>query len=468
MGFLDNVRAKVLDWIMSGLSASYRDRVDFIMDRREYRMGIQRKFIRVRPNQQDDNLIVNFVGLVVDRSISMLIGAGVDFEYGEDEQAQEFIDAVWEANKKPILLYRTALFGAEAGTCFVKIMPVEGGYRLIPIDSSFVEMDANPDDGEQVTRYTIQYKTVDENGREMARKEITELTEAGWLVSLYVSSQATGGKWLLEGDPQAWEWDFPPIVHWQNLPNTDALWGIPDITSDVMALQDRINFIASNISKVIRLYAHPARWGKMLGASSKIEIGPDEMPSFGSPDAVINQMEQLGDLAGSSNFLLTLRQSLMDITRTVDISSMADKIGALTNFGLHVLYQDALAKLDTKRALYGDALQEINQRLLILAGMEPVECEIVWGDALPENEPEEVTALQADLGMGLVDKQTASEMRGYDWETVQERLAQEQQAGDNIGAAILRAFDRNGGINEGTGPRGGGNRGNQASNLQRG
>jgi hypothetical protein len=76
----------------------------------------------------------------------------------------------------------------------------------------------------------------------------------------------------------------------------------------------------------------------------------------------------LGDLASSQQFLLTLRQSLFDITQTVDISSMTDKLGALTNFGLRVLYADALAKLEQKRRLYGDALLDINRDCLPSTG----------------------------------------------------------------------------------------------------
>jgi hypothetical protein len=60
--------------------------------------------------------------------------------------------------------------------------------------------------------------------------------------------------------------------------------------------------------------------------------------------------------------LLSLKQGMMDITQTVDITSLQDKIGALTNFGLKVLYQDALAKLGVKRELYGDALLETVRR----------------------------------------------------------------------------------------------------------
>ena len=63
----------------------------------------------------------------------------------------------------------------------------------------------------------------------------------------------------------------------------------------------------------------------------------------------IYNVEMQSDLASSQTYLMTVRQGLFDITRTVDISSMNDKLGALTNFGLRVLYQDSLSKNETKK-----------------------------------------------------------------------------------------------------------------------
>jgi len=100
-----------------------------------------------------------------------------------------------------------------------------------------------------------------------------------------------------------------------------------------------------------------------------------------------------------------------------------------------------LSKLDDKRGLYGEAIIEINHRLLELANMANTDGgDVIWPDVLPVNQLEQVTALKTDLEMGLASKQTASHMRGYDWEEEEERLADEAQAGDNVGAALLRAF----------------------------
>jgi hypothetical protein len=149
----------------------------------------------------------------------------------------------------------------------------------------------------------------------------------------------------------------------------------------------------------------------------------------------------VGDLAAALEVFKSQRQAFFDITRSVDIDSMADKLGALTNFGLRVLYQDNLAKVATKRELFGDMLAELIRRLLVLAGMQPVAVQVVFPDFLPQDEAAEAQGHIALVGAGLESKQTAADALGLDWEQEQERMSGEQVAGDNIGAAILRAFE---------------------------
>ena len=430
---------------------------------RNYRQGNQRRQLRVRANQHDDNVVLNFTGLVVDRSVTMLFGKGVEFDLpGEgDTPADKYINAVWAANSKEIWLQKVAILGGEQGTCYAKIVPDGKVYndklypRLVAIDPALVTIETRPDDIDDVLRYRIEYVITGPDGRDEAHKQEIErddgqveadgsVTGGGvWWIRDYVNSHGTNNVWLLVSQ-ERWDYDFPPMIHWQNLPDPVNVYGTPDVTDDVIAIQDRANFVASNISKLIRLYAHPQRYGRNLGIKDTIALGPDEMPNFNGVDSEIKQMDALGDLASSQQFLMTLRQSLFDITQTVDLSSMSDKLGALTNFGLRVLYADALSKLESKRRLYGAALLEINRRLLILNGMNGDPGEIVWDDVLPTNEIEQVNAIRADIEIGLLSKQTAAGLRGYDWEAEQERMTGETEAANanenNIGALLLRNF----------------------------
>ena len=383
--------------------------------------------------------------MAVDRSLSLLLGKGIEFDFGENENAGEYIKAVCKANKSNILFHKAAQYAGIYGTGYLKIVPdgvvaKDAIYpRLIAIDPYWMTIQTLSEDIETVQSYTIRYN-VEVNGKNTARKQVIARDgESGWLITDYSTNFM--GQWVALTE-QPWSYTFPPMIHWQNLPQPSDVYGQSDI-EDIVELQDRYNFVASNISKIIRYHAHPKTWGREAGQSSKASWGPDEMILFSSPNAQISNLEMQSDLASSRAFALELRQALFDISRTVDITSLADKLGALTNFGLRVLFMDALAKNGTKQQLFGEALTENNDRLLTLANIEHDDGGIVkWHDPLPVNETEAINAVKSDLEMGLTSKQTAAQKRGYDYEQEKELIAEEKQAGDNIGAALLQAFGR--------------------------
>jgi hypothetical protein len=92
--------------------------------------------------------------------------------------------------------------------------------------------------------------------------------------------------------------------------------------------------------------------------------------------------------------------------------------------------------------LYGWGLREINRRLLMFSNMEPVDCEIVWEDPLPQDEQALYANTQQALSMGLISKETAAAQLGFDYESEKEKMAAEAEETANIGAMALANFDR--------------------------
>ena len=444
MGVMDNFR----NWLLEPLLGREQvARVNESTLKRNYRRGLHKAPIK----SADDAIIINFIGLLVDRSVAMLFGQEPAFDLpGEsDAPAQQYIDAVWRANRKVQLLKRAAVYGAESGTCYVKILP-DGAIskdgklipRLVVLDPATVTMDALPEDIDTIFRYTIAYTITDPvTGKDKTVKQVTEHDADTGYWNITDSISVNGNKFEVV-NKQVWEWEFAPIVHWHNLPDVGSVYGRPDITDDLIDLQDKINFVSSNTAKIIKYHAHPRTWGRgNLNNKTQVQWGVDDMVVYSDPNALVQNLEMQSDLSSSLNFIRYLRQALFDVSRAVDIDSMADKLGSLTNFGLRVLYQDALSKLEEKRGLYGEGIVEINHRLLELAGAGNTDGgEVVWPDVMPENENETSMALRTDLELGLVSKQTASGIRGYTWEDEEERIANEKAAGDNIGAALIRAF----------------------------
>jgi len=263
-----------------------------------------------------------------------------------------------------------------------------------------------------------------------------------WQETHYVMSRQTGQKWEQLGDVVDWPWPFAPIVSWQNLPDAESPYGLSDL-EDVIAVQDRYNFIQSNVSKIVRYHAHPKTWGRgSLGTTAS--WGSDEIVWLQGEHSQVANLEMHTDLKSSMELATAMRQDLFDISRTVDATLVHQRLSsALTNFGLRVLYKDALDKNYTKRELYGEALQEVNRRLLLLEGYLGEQADpgsIVWPDPLPVEELNQAEVVGLDLANGIVDKQTASGIRGYDWDQVKDRLKEEQQDSADLGAAVLKNF----------------------------
>jgi len=255
MGLIDNLnswlKSRIVGWLEGGNSPAYTDRANSLVMRRDYRLGVQRRFLRRSREGYDDNIIGNFLGLALDRGISLLFGKEVGFDFGEDvdDSVKEYIDDIWEANNKPILLHKLAMYGGEDGTVFVKLVAdEERGWRIIPQDPIFKDVLTDPDDDEKVIRYVTQYKTADLDGEEVAKRETImvgnweDLTQplTTWLIRNEINSKETGGKWRVVSE-EVWPYPEPPIIHWQNLPLVGNVWGMPDISDDVIEMQDKSN-----------------------------------------------------------------------------------------------------------------------------------------------------------------------------------------------------------------------------------
>lgn len=419
--------------------------VEKMTKQKQYYEGTQKAPLKTKTGQASDNLITNYIGLAVDRSTSMLFGGGVEFAAaaGAGSPEQAYLDAVWAANKKEILLHRTGLDGELFGTPYIKISPniyqlptEEGGAevllpRLILVDPRLMVVNTDPMDVERVLSYVFEIKLSDDHAfREVTRRAeaderqldpasgLGEVIEPGsWLVETF---EATGrnSEWTLTSQT-VWPYSFPPIIHWQNLPSVHSAYGMSGIEG-VLEIQDKHNFVTSNMLKILRYHAHPKTWARGLPPNAsleKISWGGDEMLKATSETAEISNLEMQSDLASSRNIAQDFRQTIFDLCRVVDITTVTDKVGALTNFGLRVLYSDTLSKNSTRRLLYGDALEEINRRVLILAGFANVESSVIWGPDLPQDEAEDAKLILEDLAAGIASKQTASEARGYDWKT---------------------------------------------------
>jgi hypothetical protein len=469
MGIFDNFAQNVANRIIDSMGGNAES-----ITRRKYYTGDQRRQLKVPLHKTDDNLIVNLVGLAVDRSVSHVLAGGVEFELPDPNAdnapvegqepvelpQQAYIDNLYEVNKKSLLLLNLVINGSVFGTGYIKIVPDgmtdpysgEAYPRLIALNPEYLTIKTYPQDQERVTSYIVEYTIGDNSYREttrLAQADDYETPPQDLVTWMIVNEIQESGKPWRVTNKQDWPYNFPNIVHGKNLPSLGTIYGSSDI-DDIIGMQDKSNATISYIQKQVRLQQHKQPWGRGIGKDDKLDVGPDSMIQLKNENAEIGVMDFQTDIAGSLAFSKDLRQSIFDVAREVDITSITDKLGALTNFGLRVLYSDSLGKCDTKRLLLGEMLLELNRRLLVLKGWEgeasrPGECK--WNDPLPVNKVELYQGQSELIAMGIVSKQTISEADGFDWEKEQLRISGEKSGGDNaIGAAILKAFNPIGGI----------------------
>src|SRR5258706_7191252 len=186
---------------------------------------------------------MNFIGLAVDRSVSRLYRGGIKFKLPEGSTAQqEYLDTVWDLNKKEIILYQAGLHGAVYGTPYFKIQPEEliDPYtgkeypRLVAIDPEVIRIKTDPQDMNEVEMYVIQYKIGQVSYWEITvRSDVTYGFDSagnvggeyknpnqetfGNAVYWFVDYWGPSGSHRQKGGSQSLPYDFPCITPFETL-----------------------------------------------------------------------------------------------------------------------------------------------------------------------------------------------------------------------------------------------------------
>jgi hypothetical protein len=426
--------------LVDAVAADELARATGIARRWRYYHGLHPRPLRVRPGEVDDNVIVNYCRLIVDKGVSWLVGKDIRFELDETAEtpAEEWLEACWQANRQALLLHNLALTGAVAGHAFVKIVPGQPYPRLVVLDPASVTVRWLPDDLGTVVAYRVRYPALDPQlGKAVTvRQRIERQDDGTWLVTDERS---------VEGGPFAtvrqvrWGYPWPPIVECQNLPYPNDYWGLSDLEDDVLALNDGINFHRSNIARILRYHAHPKTWGKGFTAQH-LNVAVDETIVLPSPDAELRNLEMQSDLASSLQAVRALEERLHEVSRVPEVATgKLESAGNLSGVALQILYQPLIEKTETKRLLYGDLLVELNRRLLALGGFgEDNRVTLHWPELLPSDPLQERQALLIDQQLG-VSQDTLLQKLGYDPDLErQKREAGSAQLGDQLLAAFAK------------------------------
>lgn len=406
--------------------------------------------IQAGAGDTNDNVALNNLATIIDTGVDFLWGSGSgEVEFAamrgdeEDEALTEKLAEVWDANRKKTLLRKTGVSGGIAGHFAWKLIPREGQLpRIVLLDPLDLVLQSDPQDIDRRIGYAIDTTIYDDSNQAVGRRREQHTLDDGgksWTVQWLVTDtplNMPGAKVYWKPDPQrpdaeVWPYEFAAIVDAQNMPNPHREWGRSDLSADILHINEQINRVASNEAKTLRHFAHPQPVAtgenpKQIQGFIDASIGSVMCLPTGT-DYRYAQMQADG-LTASREYRDALTDKQFEVARVPLIAiGKVDNLGAASGVALLIMYRPLIAKTETKRDTYGDALRELNLRILALLGdgaADDVDVVNAWPDVLPKNLKEE-----ADTGLLLLDlgvsRQTILERLGINFDREQERLAEE-------------------------------------------
>lgn len=394
-----------------------------------------------------DNIKVNFAAPLVDKGVSFLVGQALDFEIdGADESSQDlYLDAVWEENKQDSLLHLMAMNGGATGDVFVRLMLPDTAKgkkyaRILNLDPACVTPIWNMDDYEDILGWVVQWNAVDPyTGKPVVRRSIYEPEGGRWVITEQIS-RGDSTNWLPWGDPSYWPYPWSPILHCQNLPMPNEYYGISDIEQHVLSINYAVNFVLSNMARIIRTHAHPKTWGTGF-TGKQVDMSVDSMLLL-PKDSKLENLEMQTDLGSTLELYKRLKELLHEVARVPEVATgRVDNIGPLSGVALKILYQSLIEKNQTKQVFYGDLFRELNLRLLEIGKQGAAKIIIHYPDPLPKDVKDEAEAALILEQVG-VSKNTVLTELGYDPEAEAKKVEEETKAANALGAQMLDQFDK--------------------------
>lgn len=411
--------------------------------------------LKVAKDQPNDNVKVNRCAPIADKGVSFLFGQVLKIECDD----QDALDSFWgDDDDKMTTLAKISMNGAVCGQPFVKLIPSpepKSPPRMVILDPMLLRIITLPDDCELHVAYVIEYPVnADLQKRQIIarvdpRNDLYDLGEKDledtWTITNY-SRKGDQGVWQQDGTPEEWLYPFPPVFTCQNLPNPNEPWGVPDLTQDLIGMNKVLNFMLSNISRIIKFHGHPKTWAKGIRAA-QLQVAVDETLVLESPDAQLNVITPMENFTGLLSVVADLRSDMDEQSRVpaVALGRMTDMPkGNISGVALQLLFQPLLEKTVLKQRLYGKLIREVSRAALVL--MEAISVEeystypinLHWQTLLPVDDlaAAQTAMLLQQLG---VSNSTLIQQLGYN----PEDEAQKSQEED---AKKMEAYSRGQGL----------------------
>jgi hypothetical protein len=456
-----NVNDRLLNDLTASEFQARKTQIDLYWN---YYNGAHHKPLKIRQGEYDDNIIINLCGRSADKLTEFIgipnrLDLPGDVDGDEDSPQQMLLNEAVQAHEPDIP--QVFIAGMVTGHVFLKINQEDDGatWRLDLIDGRHIIVFWDTTNVRRKLYYRMEWQMGNEKRRvDMVPDWLLDASEAEgevmpvpgvperWTVIEY-QMKGSSSRWE-EIARDEWAFSFAPIVDWANKRVPHQYYGASNL-KNAIPLNDAVNFVASNTGRIIKYHAHPRTIGLGMEASDVKGTSIDGLLTISAKpgDAEISNLEMQSDLSSSMAFFNQLKGEFFAEQRMVDLSTIRDRLGQVTNFGVRMIFNEQLENSDEKRRVYGQWLSRAFQRLLTVMAMEVEEPEAQWDDPLPTNRMEAVQTAQIENDLG-VSKQTLFDDLGRDYFKEQERRADEGVAGQDGLISALDRFGQVGGAQE--------------------
>lgn len=404
------------------------------------------------PGQPDDNVLTNRMMALVDQGVNFLFGKELEIAVEENapQEAQQQLDAVWGRKEARIpLLQKLGMSGAMAGEAFLRIVPGnKGSYRLVVLDPSIVFVQTMPQDIDTVLLYCIEYCTNEKRNDKWEqvyyREEIKRLdpyqdggdtdgegdyyqegyeditpdgidSDVTWQIQHW-SRVGQRGLWTPAGEPIIWPYPFAPIFPAQNLPNPHDFWGIPDVTPDLIGINQALNLVQSNINRILKLYGSPILYATGTG-EQVIDIKPGKIIGLPLTESKITAVTLTSDVANALAFASNLRSDIDEQSGVPGVATgrLADMPrGNISGIAIELMFMPLQKKTEKKQCTYGELIIDVSKALLVLFGLSgDIDMTLAWQSPIPHDDLPAVQAALAKKEISISNTTLQREL-GYD------------------------------------------------------
>jgi hypothetical protein len=441
------------------------------------------RFVKpLRPtNEQepDQNVIDNRCDPIVSTYVNSLLGDKVGFDVSDpetdkaDEEAQQYLDDVWDANVKHPTMAEFEINAATFGHGFYKLIPDDPDMSLdadgLPFPSLSIlnpmqmKVRTLPNDVRKVTRYAFTYFDWDQNGATIACRQLTERLPNGlWNIRDQVHQGALDTNTIagilatmdaaaLREEDYGWKdtfvtpWPFTwsPIHDCKNLPEPNSYLGKADLTLDVIHLNDVLNFLLSNRQRILYYQGHP--WNFLFGVSGHgdIEITPAGLVCIPNTDARVDHVEMTGNLAAIEAAIKDIREDMDELSHVPAVAiGRQEHLQPASGVALKVAYRPMVLQVVQKQALRQSLYGRLNTHMLELKRPEWANRKVAcnWPVLVPSDDLLAAQAAQVWSGMG-VSNDTLMQRADppFNPDTEREKKDKEQQLAMKQATAMMLA-----------------------------